>query len=58
MEFESWWLLALPLFFILGWLAARIDIKQLLSESRALPGSYFKGLNLDRKSTRLNSSHT
>ncbi|MBI2296675.1 MAG: lipopolysaccharide assembly protein LapB [Betaproteobacteria bacterium] len=45
MEIEFWWLLALPLFFALGWLAARIDIKQLLSESRALPMSYFKGLN-------------
>ena len=45
MEFELWWLLGFPLFFILGWIAARIDIKQLLSESRALPLSYFKGLN-------------
>ncbi len=45
MDFESWWLLALPLFFALGWMAARIDIKQLMSESRALPVSYFKGLN-------------
>src|SRR5215813_5031202 len=45
MDFEYWWLLALPLFFVLGWLAARIDIKQLVSESRALPLSYFKGLN-------------
>ena len=45
MEIEYWWLLALPLFFALGWLAARIDIKQLLTESRALPTSYFKGLN-------------
>jgi lipopolysaccharide biosynthesis regulator YciM len=45
MDIEYWWLLALPLFFALGWLAARIDIKQLLSESRALPTSYFKGLN-------------
>jgi len=45
MEFEYWWLLALPLFFALGWLAARIDIKHLLTESRALPQSYFKGLN-------------
>jgi lipopolysaccharide assembly protein B len=45
MELEYWWLLALPLFFALGWLAARIDIRQLLSESRALPLSYFKGLN-------------
>jgi lipopolysaccharide biosynthesis regulator YciM len=45
MELEFWWLLALPLFFALGWLAARVDIKQLLSESRTLPISYFKGLN-------------
>ena len=45
MEFEFWWLLGFPLFFAFGWLAARIDIKQLLSESRALPLSYFKGLN-------------
>ena len=45
MEIEYWWLLALPLFFALGWLAARVDIKQLVSESRALPISYFKGLN-------------
>ena len=45
MEFEYWWLLALPLFFGLGWVAARIDIRHLVSESRALPRSYFKGLN-------------
>jgi lipopolysaccharide biosynthesis regulator YciM len=45
MDIEYWWLLALPLFFALGWLAARIDIRQVVSESRALPMSYFKGLN-------------
>ena len=45
MEFEFWWLLALPLFFSLGWLAARVDLKQLLAESSALPAAYFKGLN-------------
>src|SRR5512133_1592152 len=45
MEFEFWWLLAFPLFFGLGWLAARIDIRQLVSESRSLPQSYFQGLN-------------
>ncbi len=45
MEFEYWWLLGFPLFFGLGWMAARIDIKQIVSESRALPRSYFKGLN-------------
>ena len=50
MEFDGWaWLpwvfIVLAIFFGLGWLAARIDIKQLLTESRALPASYFKGLN-------------
>lgn len=45
MEFEMWWLLGIPFFFTLGWLAARVDIRQLLSESRSLPRGYFKGLN-------------
>src|SRR4051812_19234214 len=45
MEFEYWWLLGFPLFFGLGWIAARIDIRQIVTESRALPSSYFKGLN-------------
>ena len=45
MEIEFWWLLALPLFFGLGWLAARIDIRQVVQESRALPRSYLSGLN-------------
>lgn len=45
MEFEFWWLLAFPLFFVLGWLAARIDIRQVVTESRTLPNSYFRGVN-------------
>lgn len=45
MTIELYWLLALPLFFALGWVAARIDLKHLLKESRALPRSYFRGLN-------------
>ena len=45
MEFELWWLLAFPLFFVLGWLAARVDIKHLVKESRALPRTYLTGLN-------------
>ena len=45
MQFELWMLLAFPLFFGMGWMAARIDIKQLLTESSALPRSYFQGLN-------------
>lgn len=45
MEIELWWLLVLPVFFALGWLAARIDIRQVMRESRRLPRSYFTGLN-------------
>jgi lipopolysaccharide biosynthesis regulator YciM len=45
MEFEVWWLIAFPVFFGLGWLAARIDIKHLVTESRSVPRTYFKGLN-------------
>src|SRR5438132_12447653 len=44
-ELEVWWLLILPLFFGMGWLAARIDIRHVIRESRALPVSYFQGLN-------------
>lgn len=45
MEFETWQLLVLPLFFALGWLAARVDIRQVINESRVVPNSYFRGLN-------------
>lgn len=45
MDFEPWMLLVFPLFFGMGWLAARIDIKELLTESNTLPRSYFQGLN-------------
>ena len=45
MEFELWMLLVFPLFFALGWVTARMDIKELLSESSLLPRSYFQGLN-------------
>lgn len=45
MEFEAWYLLVIPLFFALGWVAARVDIRHVMEESRAVPRSYFKGLN-------------
>jgi len=44
-EFEYWQLLFFPVFFGLGWAAARIDIRHVVKESRALPRSYFQGLN-------------
>ncbi len=44
-EFEFWWLLVIPFFFGLGWIAARIDIKQIISESTDFPAAYFKGIH-------------
>jgi lipopolysaccharide assembly protein B len=45
MEFETWWLLLLPMFFAAGWFAARWDLRQTIQASRKLPATYFKGLN-------------
>lgn len=45
MDFQTWWLIFVPLLFALGWIAARVDFRQMLSETRSLPNSYFKGLN-------------
>ncbi|WP_341669322.1 lipopolysaccharide assembly protein LapB [Alcaligenes sp. SDU_A2] len=45
MDFETWWLVFVPILFALGWVAARVDFRQMMSETRSLPDSYFKGLN-------------
>lgn len=45
MDFEAWWLILIPILFGLGWIAAKVDVRQLVSESRNLPDSYFRGLN-------------
>jgi len=45
MDLDYWWLLLIPCIFGLGWMAARFDVKHLLSESANLPRSYFRGLN-------------
>ncbi|MBS0292242.1 MAG: lipopolysaccharide assembly protein LapB [Proteobacteria bacterium] len=46
MEFDlSWLLLGLPLAFGLGWLASRLDLRQMREENRRAPKAYFKGLN-------------
>ncbi len=42
---EYWQFLLIPVFFGLGWAAARVDMRQVVHESRALPRSYFEGLN-------------
>lgn len=46
MEFDlSWILLGLPLVFALGWMASRLDLRQIRFENRQAPKAYFKGLN-------------
>ena len=46
MDFDlSWILLGLPLAFVLGWVASRVDLRQLRFENREAPKAYFKGLN-------------
>ncbi|MES2508640.1 MAG: lipopolysaccharide assembly protein LapB [Pseudomonadota bacterium] len=46
MDFDfTWILLGLPVAFTLGWLASRIDLRQLRIENRQAPKAYFRGLN-------------
>ncbi|MDB5743627.1 MAG: Tetratricopeptide domain protein [Polaromonas sp.] len=46
MEFDfTWILLGFPIAFTLGWLASRLDLRQLRIENRQAPKAYFKGLN-------------
>ena len=47
MEFDLQWLLiGLPVVFALGWMASRLDLRQLKRERDDSPRAYFKGLNL------------
>ncbi|MGC1175649.1 lipopolysaccharide assembly protein LapB [Polaromonas sp.] len=46
MEFDfTWVLLGFPVAFTLGWLASRLDLRQLRIENRQAPKAYFRGLN-------------
>ena len=48
MEFDLWWLLVLPLMFALGWMASRVDLRQVRTERalrRDAPQAYYRGLN-------------
>jgi lipopolysaccharide biosynthesis regulator YciM len=46
MDFDlSWVLWGLPIAFVLGWLASRLDLRQLRIENRQAPKAYFRGLN-------------
>ncbi len=46
MDFDfTWVLLGFPIAFTLGWLASRLDLRQLRIENRLAPKAYFRGLN-------------
>lgn len=45
MEFETWWLMVVPLVFSLGWMAARLEKRSDASVHGQMPASYFKGVN-------------
>ena len=46
MEFDlTWILLGLPTAFTLGWIASRLDLRQMRIANRQAPRAYFKGLN-------------
>jgi lipopolysaccharide biosynthesis regulator YciM len=42
----TWLLLGVPVAFALGWLASRLDLRQMKRERDDSPRTYFKGLNL------------
>ncbi len=46
MDFDfTWVLLGFPIAFALGWLASRVDLRQLRIENQQAPKAYFRGLN-------------
>jgi lipopolysaccharide biosynthesis regulator YciM len=46
MDFELWYLIALPLVFAAGWFGRGFESRTRAHENAALPRSYFRGLNL------------
>jgi lipopolysaccharide biosynthesis regulator YciM len=45
LELDLWWLLLLPAFFALGWLAARVDMRTVLKQAKQVPAGFFRGLD-------------
>jgi len=46
MDFDiTFFLIGLPIAFLIGWLASRLDVRQLSIENKQAPKAYFKGLN-------------
>lgn len=46
MEFELWYLIAVPLLFAAGWYLRGYDARQRNEENKDLPDNYFRGLSL------------
>ncbi len=55
MESDIWWwllpLALLPVFFAMGWFAARVDMRAVLKQAKSVPTGFYKGLAalVDRK---------
>jgi len=45
MDIFQWWMAALPVAFMVGWVAARVDVRHLVNETRRLPASYLRGIS-------------
>ncbi|MBP6115120.1 MAG: lipopolysaccharide assembly protein LapB [Neisseriaceae bacterium] len=45
MEFEIWWIILLPIFFGMGWFAARVDMRAVLKQAKAVPIGFYKSLD-------------
>lgn len=45
MEFELWYLIAVPLLFAAGWYLRGYDARQRNEENKDLPDNYFRGLS-------------
>ncbi len=49
MEMEMWWLLVpiilLPIFFAMGWFAARVDMKTVLKQAKTVPTGFYASLD-------------
>lgn len=45
MELDLWGLLLLPVFFGLGWFAARVDMRAVLKQAQTVPGGFLRALS-------------
>ncbi len=56
MDSDFWWwiipICLLPVFFAMGWFAARVDMRAVLKQAKAVPGGFYRGLEalVDRRS--------